>query len=259
MLRLAVIFSILLLVIFLLSCKTKAPKAIPETAFTKAQRIVDQSIKAHGANLLNHAILEFTFRAKEYVTTHKGAEFQYERRFINKDGKKIKDVLTNEVFYRSENEQQISLTEKQKASWSGSLNSVNYFVQLPYRLNDGAVIKKYVGESTIKGRKYDKVEVRFKEEGGGEDHEDVYMYWFDQNTHTMDYLAYNFLVNGGGARFRAAYNPRIIDGIRFVDYINYKPKEDNRDVFNFDQLYEQDDLKELSRIDTENVRVRLNQ
>ncbi len=257
--QLTFVFSILLFVVILFSCKTKAPKVVPETEFTKAQKIVDQSIKTHGAHLLSHAILEFNFRAKEYVAIHKGTDFQYERRFIDKKGQKIKDVLTNNEFYREENGQRISLTEKQKTGWSGSVNSVHYFVQLPYRLNDGAVIKKYVGESTIKSRKYDKVEVRFQEEGGGKDHDDVYMYWFDQTTHTMDYLAYNFLVNGGGARFRAAYNARIVDGIRFVDYINYKPKEDSRDVFNFDQLYEKDALKELSRINTENIRVTLTQ
>ena len=123
MLRLTFLLVTILTITTLFSCKTNAPKAAPETEFTKAQRIVDQSIKAHGADLFKNVIIEFTFRAKEYVATHKGANFQYERHFVDKSGKKIKDVLTNNEFYREEDAQRISITEKQKASWFGSVNS----------------------------------------------------------------------------------------------------------------------------------------
>lgn len=250
------LFFVSVLLSVLNSCKTTLPNKTKATPISKAQQIVDQAIQKHGAHLLSHSIVEFDFRGKAFKASLKGSAYQFERSFSDKSGKQIKDVLNNEEFYREENGQKISLTDKQKAGWSGSVNSVHYFVQLPLRLNDPAVIKKFVGEAMIKGEKYDKVEVRFKEEGGGRDHEDVYLYWFNQNTHTMDYLAYNFLVNGGGARFREAYNVRIVDGIRFADYINYKPKTDNRNVTEFDQLFEQDGLEELSRIDTENIRVR---
>ena len=69
----------------------------------------------------------------------------------------------------------------------------------------------------------------------------------------MDYLAYNYLTDGGGARFREAYNVRQIKGVRFADYINYEPEPETREVERFDSLYNEGKLKELSRIDTEDV------
>lgn len=37
----------------------------------------------------------------------------------------------------------------------------------------------------------------------------------------MDFLAYEYNVNGGGVLFREAFNSRMIEGMRFQDYINY--------------------------------------
>ena len=51
------------------------------------------------------------------------------------------------------------------------------------------------------------------------------MYWFNKETFKPDYLAYDFHTDGGGVRFRKAYNERYVDGIRFVDYENYKPRD----------------------------------
>ena len=222
-----------------ISCSSnQSAKKLLNPAEQKAQEIVDRAIAAHGGKKYQKASIEFDFRKRHYKSVRDKGQYQYERTFTDKEGAAIRDVLTNEEFYREVNGQRKTLTDKERNSWSGSVNSVHYFVQLPALLNDPAVIKTYAGESSIKGKQYHKVEVRFRKEGGGRDHEDVYMYWFDQSTHTMDYLAYNFLVNGGGARFREAYNIRVVNGIRFADYINYKPKADQRDVAQFDQLFE---------------------
>ncbi|MEN0004759.1 MAG: DUF6503 family protein, partial [Bacteroidota bacterium] len=141
--------------------------------------------------------------------------------------------------------------------YSNSVNSVVYFALLPYFLNDGAVQKTYLGEAKLNQRWYHKIKVTFAQEGGGKDFEDEYIYWINKGGYTMDYLAYNYQVNGGGARFRAAYNFRVEKGIRFADYRNMKPLDGSMEVASFDALYEADQLKEVSRIETENVRVDL--
>ncbi|MEM8906499.1 MAG: DUF6503 family protein [Bacteroidota bacterium] len=227
----------------------------PNAATNPAQAIVDLAIQKHGGKKYQNAEIEFDFRQKQYRAMRKNGQFQYERSFKDKSGRQIRDVLNNDGFFRQLDGQKVTPTEKERLDWSEAVNSVHYFVQLPASLNDPAVIKTYLGTSQIKGQAYDKVEVRFQAEGGGRDHEDVYLYWFNRKTHMMDYLAYNYLVNGGGARFRAAYNVRTVAGIRFADYINYKPKTDNRNVAEFDVLFEQGDLVEVSRIETENIRV----
>ncbi len=86
--------------------------------------------------------------------------------------------------------------------YSNSVNSVAYFALLPFRLNDAAVNKRYIGTSEIKGEPYFEIEVTFQQKGGGKDHDDVFIYWIHQQHFTMDYLAYSFIVDGGGTRFR---------------------------------------------------------
>ena len=148
----------------------------------------------------------------------------------------------------------VDLHDTLATSYGNSVNSVHYFAYLPYGLNDPAVNKKLLGETQLAGKKYYKVEVTFNEEDGGEDFEDIYIYWINKETFRPDYLAYEFSINGGGARFREAFNERIINGIRFVDYKNYKAA-DNISVYNLEALFKSKELELLSTIRLEDISV----
>ncbi len=228
-----------------------------EPELDQASKIVNAAIERHGGELYTKSFVEFDFRNRHYTSRREGGKFTYERIFEDEENNSIRDVLSNDGFFREINGEKTELPEDRIKAYSNSVNSVLYFVLLPYYLNDGAVNKTYLGESTIKGTEYHKIQITFDEEGGGKDHEDVFVYWFNKETYTLDYLAYNYIVEGGGARFREAYNVRTIEGIRFADFINYKPIPDTKDVTTFDKLFEEGQLKEVSRIDSENVRVEL--
>ena len=73
----------------------------------------------------------------------------------------------------------------------------------------------------------------------------------------LDYLAYSYRVNGGGMRFREATNERVVNGVRFVDYNNYKAKNASTKLENLDKAFENSELKKLSEINLENVQVKL--
>jgi len=50
------------------------------------------------------------------------------------------------------------------------------------------------------------LEVTFKEEGGGEDHEDKFMYWVNTQDYRIDYMAYSYCEEDCGYRFRESEN-----------------------------------------------------
>ena len=231
------VIGILFLVFLFSECSTKKD----------AQHIIDQTIQAHGGEAYNPSSLTFTFRDKQYTSVRNGGNYTYTRSFQDTSGH-IKDVLDNEGFTRSVNNEPIELSEEWKARYSASVNSVIYFALLPYGLNDAAAQKTYIKEEIVQGQSYDVIQVTFQEEGGGEDFQDVFYYWIHQNDKTMDYLAYSYDESDGkGIRFRKAINPRIVAGIRMQDYINYKPTE----IVPLDDLvplFEKGALKELSRI-----------
>lgn len=225
----------------------------PEAPSFSAQEIVDAAIAKQGGHLIVNSDLEFDFRDKHYKAKRNAGSFHYERLFKDTSDNTIRDIYTNTSFERFINDTLATVTEERASAYSNSINSVIYFALLPYFLNAPAVNKSYLGVVDLKGQAYHKIKVSFEQEGGGKDFEDQYVYWFHKEKLTMDYLAYNYKVDGGGARFRQAYNWRTVAGVQFADFINYKPKNGSLEVEQFDQLFEQDALKELSRIDLENI------
>lgn len=236
-------FSILLFVFLILSCSKT------ESEFT-AQQIIDRSIKASGADKVLQSKITFTFRDKVYKATRNNGQFELTRSFDS-----IKDVLSNNGFTRSNKGEQVVLSDSIANNYKNSVNSVHYFSVLPFGLNDAAVKKKKLPSVEIKGQQYYKIEVRFSEEGGGEDFDDVFIYWVNQESFLIDYLAYEFHTNGGGFRFREVTSEEIKKGIRFVNYANYKPNKQITDVKVIDSLFMKGNLSKVSTINLENIEV----
>lgn len=217
-----------------------------------ARSIIDQSIEAHGGDAYRNKRIEFDFRQFHLILEHQNGRYRYVRTHRDSANVFIEEVLTNDSFSRSQDGKLQTLDTAQTGKYSRAVNSIAYFVLLPQKLADPAVLADYVGTSEIDGQSYQKVRIRFQAEGGGKDHGDTFFYWFNQKTHTMDYLAYS----EGGPRFRKAINPKTIGGIRFQDYINYKGDEkDTTSVSTYDQRYVARQLPELSRIEQKNIRV----
>ncbi|GAA3516073.1 hypothetical protein GCM10022393_32600 [Aquimarina addita] len=219
-----------------------------------AQDIIQKTIENAGGSKFEDAIIDFTFRGKQYRSERSNGLYRLERR-IEKGDDLLHDVLTNNGLSRTVNNCHQQVPDSLVARISDGINSVHYFANLPYGLNAAAVRKKMVGEVTIRGNLYYKMHITFDEEGGGTDFEDEFMYWIHKENYTVDYFAYKYAVNGGGIRFREAYNPRIIEGIRFVDYKNYKTDDISTSLATLDTLFEKNRLQLLSVIALENIYV----
>ena len=220
------------------------------------QQIINKSIQAHGLENLVGKELTFDFRDKSYSLNRDEEQYSYTRSFQDSLGFVKDELINSTVFSRTVDGKVFPLDEEWQSKYANSVNSVLYFVQLPLTLNDPAAIKSYQGIREIDGGKYHEIEVRFSEEDGGKDFEDVFLYWFSTESYHMDYLAYSYITDGGGVRFRESFNRREIDKIIFQDYINYKPEDKNTPLSEVLDLFNQGKLIELSRI--ENVNVRLN-
>jgi len=215
----------------------------------KAQEIVDKAITTHGGEMFINSKISFVFRGQQFIVEQNKSSYKYEREAMQ-DSDSIKDVYENGIFHREINGNIVSMSKKDESSAISTINSVPYFALLPFKLNDLAVIKEYDGEVTIKGELYEKIKVTFQQEGGGKDYDNVFYYWFHKENATMDYFGYTT----DGNRFRAAYNVRVVNGIRFADYVNYVSDTLNEyDLINYDNLFENNELRELSIIELEDI------
>lgn len=222
---------------------------------TEAEKIVDAAIEAHGGEAYLDAKIDFDFRNFHYSIYKSPNGFEYSREFTDSTGN-VKDVLNNSGFLRTVNGVKIdTLPEERIGAFSRSVNSVAYFAFLPYGLNDAAAIKTLLGESEIKGKKYNVIKVTFQQEGGGDHFEDQFLYWFGKEDHLMDYMAYLYYTDGGGVRWREVSGVQEVGGIRFQNYLNLKPEDKNTPLDMMEELYVSGKLEKLSEINLENIQV----
>jgi hypothetical protein len=219
----------------------------------KANGIIDEAISFSGGGLFHENEVSFDFRKYRLTISENRSGFNYSRSYTDTLGKHVQVFSKNGLTY-SINDSIIIPTEKKKNSIIEGINSQVYFNMLPYKLNDAAVIKKYQGIDRIKNKEYHKIHVSFQKEGGGVDYEDQFLYWFDIEDYSMDYLAYEFQVNDGGLRFREAFNSRSVKGIVFQDYNNYKPKN-KIPLDSIVQYFKEGQLIKLSEIIINNISV----
>jgi hypothetical protein len=221
------------------------------------EAIIRRAIDAHGGDHLDGKRITFDFREYHYTIVLDGGWFQYERERPDSIGY-LHDVLNNDGFYRHFDGRRVELPEERSAAYFSSLNSVAYFMLLPFKLEDRAVRTRYLSATEIRGEPYHEVEVTFAPEGGGRDYQDRFVYWFHRDEHTMDYLAYDYVTDETGTRFREAFNAQTVGGLRFQDYYNYTSEEivaPGDSIERFDALFEADRLDLVSTIEANNLTV----
>ncbi len=244
--------SIVVLALFVFSCKNES-----KIERLSANEIINKSIEVSGGERFDQSKLKFEFRDIYYQALRRNHEFLLVRVLV-KDDDSIFDMLSNVGFERYHNEEFVKLEDSMVKKYTASVNSVHYFSVLPYGLNDKAVTKELIGEAQIKAKDYYKIKVTFNQEDGGEDYEDVFIYWVNKQSFKVDYLAYSYNEDDGiGMRFREAYNERYINGLRFVDYKNYKAKGTSIQLLDLAKAFENNQLELLSKIELENVKVNL--
>jgi len=250
-----VLFSLLAPTLLLVAGACEAPETHPSAA-----AVIDSALVAHGESALEQAVVTFNFRGDRYRLRHDNGQFHYRRTYTDSLGRTVTAGITNDSTYRRVNGRAVDLSASERASVRTTVNSVSYFSLLPEPLGDPAVQPTYSGRDTIDGVPYHRLKVTFRQEGGGQDWQDVFMYWFRAETYAMDYLAYAYGQGPDeepGTRFREAYNVRRVNGIRWADYYNYTADTLSADqLARYPDLWARDEVRLVSRIQIDSVQVR---
>ncbi len=248
--------AILSFVLFALqACVSSSKPESTEAKRSRAEIVVDSAIAFHGY-IDDGLTLGFSFRDKEYTVSRKDGIYKYTATYHTESGRHV-GLLTNEGYSESVNGGWANLTPKDSTSRAESINSVVYFALLPLPLNDAAARKSLDGEEWIHEKEYYRIKVVFDQEGGGNDHDDVFFYWFDKADFSMDYLAYTYASDESGSRFRVAQKARRINGVLFQDYLNYKGPASTDSLSNISELYKAGRLELLSEVELSRVSLRL--
>jgi uncharacterized protein DUF6503 len=236
--------------LFLLLMAACRPEVTPQT-------LVDRAIAWQGGEVLNKAEVNFDFRGRHFRITRDDGMFEYERTYVDTSGATFREVLSNSGLIREVNGERVPLEPRVYASVETAVNSVVYFALLPLPLNDPGATKRLLGESVIDGVEYDQLEVTFVPEGGGRDYDDRFVYWFNRETGSLDYMAYFYHTNEGGSRFRKAVAFHELEGVRLADYLNFRADDLGLETIEqYGERFDSGSLTLVSEIFLENVTVR---
>lgn len=219
-------------------------------------KIVNDAVLNSGWNNFKNNDIEFDFRGTHYKILHQNSRFIYEKIYVDTTQGIIREGMTNDSTYKELNGLSILLDEPHEKKIRNSINQIVYFNLLPYKLNDAAVNKSFVGEANLSGKEYFKIKVTFNESGGGKDYKDWFIYWFEKETKSMDYFAYYYHVNGASSRFRTLKKKHVVNGFTFYDWENFTSDEIGENIEDYDKLYSDGKLKKVSDIELKNIEVK---
>ncbi len=261
--RIVLLFATVLLVLAACGDGDPTEATLPPAAESFAGSNGDFLVRvadAHGKAVIDTSVVTFVFRGDTFRFFHENGRYRYERARIDSTGRQIREVLSNDSLYRTADGSPVDLTTKERRAVNVAVNSVAYFALLPRALTDPAVSAHRLRVDTVRGTPYHVVEVTFRQEDGGPDWEDRFIYWFDTETLAMDYLAYAYGLGEGdedpGHRFREAYNVRRVNGVRVADYLNYTDSTITPSTLSrYPTRLGAPTLVEVSRIELDSVRV----
>lgn len=244
---------LVLILVSLLSCEDEDRRQTVQEA-QEIEEIIKKTIEVAGGENYKRATITFKFRDRIYISKRRGLEFSLERH-STEISDSIRDVVSNSGFQRYVNDSLHIIPDSLLTRYNKEIKTVHYFAHLPYGLDNRGLVKDLVGDTQIKGEPYFQLKMTFGQAAPGVAGHDEFMFWIHKNDFTLDYLAYKFVEEEEGIRFRAACNPRVINGIRFVNYRNFTFQDPTTELSELDELYESDQLELLSTIDTEILEV----
>ena len=236
-----------------MSCEDEEKRQTVQEA-QEIEEIIEKTIELAGGENYKRATISFNFRDYTYKSERNGLEFSLERQFTE-GSDSISDVVSNTGFQRYVNDSLRIIPDSLLVRMNKEIKTVHYFAHLPYGMDNRGLSKELLEEARIEGEPYYQLKMTYGQGASGVAGHDEFIYWIHKENFSLDYLGYKFVEEEDGIRFRAAYNPRVINGIRFVDYRNYISRKSDIELAELDELYESGKLELLSSIETEILKV----
>lgn len=199
------------------------PLAAGESPTRERLEVIDRSIEFHGGEKYQRSSTELEMCSKsgcyQLGSRIDGGLFELEAEGPAA-GYRRRARITNDTVELWQDGTEIELSEADKTSIRDWVMARIYFVFLPYRLNDGSVLKQDQGSEVWGHRLLHRVKVTFVP-GSSSGADDEFLLWFDPESGRLEQFAYSFAGNPGGLRFRRAFNFRRVGGILFFDQDNW--------------------------------------
>ena len=242
------------IVLVALSCKPKnnstSNKSI--TSEISANELLQKTIDAHGGEqLLKDSFIEFKIDKTSFSLQYDTGRANFKQiRQLDSDTHTLSYKYGNIQYFINDSLQSEESYSKRMAEIS--LFGFLYTFSIPFNLTANDVIISKQANVTIRQKEYYTLDVQFtKIPDLPEDH---FLLYIDIDSYEIGYVALQHDLSGSKPQFRRMIQPRKIKGILFQDYINYKPKEKFVPLDQLLNLYEDQELVQVSLIENKNIK-----
>ena len=219
--------------------------------------IVDRALEFHRADIQAKSTILLEMCSKsgcsELVQRLDGGLFDLSAEGPVRDGSRHVRITNDSVEWAENGAAQAVEADREQVLRDWVMARV-YFTFLPFRLNDPSVWKEDLGIESWEGRRLHKVKVTFTPDSSTHA-QDEYLYWFDPSTGRLEQFAYSYATDGGGLRFRKAFNHRRIGGVLFFDQQNYGTEGPDLSVDLVDERFVRERMRHVSTIELRGVQV----
>lgn len=220
------LFAIILLGLLFTSC---AQDAKDNKDNTDAKAILLKALKAHGEALHNAATVTFSLNNYDFVLNREGYNYRYEMS-RQTDTAKHTAVTFNGGFEYLVDGVQSSQGPRMDNIVKNRVNAVAFDFYLPYELTGNDAIHTYKGQEIVRGKKYHKVEVTFKQIDPEQPDNRIFLLWIETNNYEIDFIGKQDGDRSTRKQFAAAANKRRLNGMLITDFETYQTQTNNKHV-----------------------------
>lgn len=219
-----------------------------------AQKIERQA----GGEVHQTATIKADYQGDQYVVSRNCGRFKIKRISTNAAQQTVTLTLSNVQLQKTVDGNVIKLTDSVQNQLVDQLLKHVFLLEFPFGINSQTVRKQYLKNETINGEKYAKLEVAFLRSRVKPAVIANYIIWINPETATVAFVANTSNSDKTEMEFRKAINPRLVNGIRVVDYEYYHLKTPNSATLSkLGFAFQQGKLKKIRQEEWHNLKVEI--
>lgn len=217
--------------------------------------LLNRAIEVSGGDSFFHSTISFDAQGMRYTMERDGniANFTSERQV---------DTTYYKATYRNGYQQYFVNGVEQEESFSSRkfissrLEGFLYLTSIPHVFNQTAVIVNRKEDVVIRNKTYQVLHITFTKLPEDDPGNEFYLY-IDPVSGYVEFRAEKLDLDGETNLLKKAYNPRIIEGIRFVDYKVFTTRDTTMLLSDYYKAYDIPNLIPIGDIEYTNIEVEL--
>lgn len=263
---------VFILSFLLISCKNDSTKqtdsedttevVMPELSIisNKEGKKIIRTLEDAGDKNRETADILYNYKGQNYRIDRNCGWFEFMHDLSETGSDEVWKIDNMEVVQFINNRPRRDLADSTKLRLTKNLRKKLFLLELPFGLNSPTVQKEFLRNEEINGKSLAKLKVEFIEDNYEQPYLVKAVFWVDEKTEEVIYLAIKFGEETSPISFLKPINKRVIKEVKFTDYEVYHPKRNKHFALeDLAKAFENDKLDQDETMEYQNIQVTLSE